>query len=107
MITARYFFLTLVLSLSAQLFISCDKLPGAKIPEEKFVNYYIDLAVAQDSLGRGIPATQKILIALDTKYNVTREQYNRTLKYYNDNPEKWELFYDKVIPELQKRQVKN
>ncbi len=96
-----------VLVLGSQLLISCDKLPGAKIPEGKFVNYYIDLVTAQDTLGKDVPATEKILVSLDTKYSVTREQYDKTLKYYNENPEKWELFYDKVTAELQKRKLQN
>ncbi len=87
-------------------FIALVSLAGCKprISESKFVNYYIDFVVMQDSLGRDKGSTDKIIDALDKKYSVTRKEYEATIDYYSADTERWELFFNKVIKEAQKRE---
>jgi hypothetical protein len=87
------------------LFTSCGKLFGSKIPEEKFVSYYIDLLAAQDSLGKDPATTGKILTTLNKKYDVSAEQYDRTIKFYSDNPDEWERFFSRAITVAQQRKT--
>lgn len=86
-------------------FMSCGKLFGTKIPEEKFVSYYVDYIVAQDSLGRDTASTAKILETLNKKYDVTQKQYDNTIKYYSENPDDWDKFFEKVIDLAQKKRA--
>lgn len=90
---------------SSLLFSSCGKLFGSKIPEEKFVSYYIDFLAAQDSLGKDPATTGKILTALNKKYDVSAEQYDRTIKFYSDNPDEWEKFFSHAITVAQQRKT--
>ncbi len=76
----------------------------SRIPESKFVSYYIDFVVMQDSLGRDKASTDKIIDALDKKYSVTRKEYEATIDYYSADTERWELFFNKVIKEAQKKE---
>lgn len=90
-------------------FIAVLSLTGCKsrISESKFVNYYIDFVVMQDSLGRDKGSTDKIIDALDKKYGVTRKEYEATIDYYSADTERWELFFNKVIKEAQKREMES
>lgn len=36
------------------------------------------------------------------RHNITPEDYQRTLDFYNRTPEKWESFFDKVIARIEK-----
>lgn len=71
------------------------------IPEEKFIDIYIDYLTAQDSLGTDIKSSEKIRNNLFSKYKITNEQYNFTLSYYNESPERWGIFFDKVIKKIE------
>ncbi len=36
------------------------------------------------------------------KYGITEKLYENTLKYYNEKPERWQNFFDKVISRVEK-----
>lgn len=77
------------------------------VKEEVFVSFYIDLAVAQDSLGSAPEPTARILNDLYKRYGITRAEYNATLAYYNSEPKRWETFFQKVTALLEaKRDAK-
>jgi len=67
------------------------------IPEDKFIKFYIDYTIAQDSMGTDIPATKKILSVLYKKYSVDSTQYLKTIAWYSGDPKRWETFFDKAI----------
>ena len=91
------------------LFTAALSLTGCRprISESKFVNYYIDFVVMQDSLGRDKVSTDKIIDVLDKKYGVTRKEYEATIDYYSAETERWELFFNKVIKEAKKRELES
>jgi hypothetical protein len=72
-----------------------------KMSEEKFVSFYTDMVIAQDSLGTSTAATKKIRENLYKKYDINEEMYRQTIDFYNKDPQKWEEFFDKVIKNLE------
>ncbi|MBZ0199240.1 MAG: DUF4296 domain-containing protein [Ignavibacteriaceae bacterium] len=77
------------------LFPSCNN--GKVIPEEKFIRLYTDIVIAQDTTAEAYNGMVKIRTEVLKRFNVTEKEYNSTLDYYNAKPERWELFFDKVI----------
>ena len=82
----------------------CNIFRTSHIPESKFVNYYIEFVIMQDSLGKDKVSTTKILEHLNKKYQITQAQYESTLQYYGEEPARWEEFFNKVLAEVKKRQ---
>jgi hypothetical protein len=74
-------------------FISaCDK--GPPIQEEKFIKVYVDLLIVQDSTTAETFSLDSIKTLVFTKHNISSEQYDETINYYNSRPEKWAAFFD-------------
>jgi hypothetical protein len=83
------FKLFLVFSL---LLSACDK--GPAIPEEKFIKVYVDLLIVQDTTTAETISLDSIKTLVFTKHNISSEQYDETINYYNSQPEKWAAFFD-------------
>ena len=75
------------------IFFSCSD--GKIIPEEKFVNVYTDLVIAQDT------SKVKNHDIIFRKYNITVDEYEKTIEYYNEKPERWIKFFDSVIQKVE------
>ena len=71
-----------------------------RINEDKFVLVFTDLVIAQDSLGSSFKQ-EIVKQAVFKKYNITIKEYDATLAYYNSNPKKWDLFFNKAIAHLE------
>jgi Domain of unknown function (DUF4296) len=71
------------------------------IEENKFVNIYSDLVIAQDTIPSNPPVFSSEKQKIFARYNVTSEEYKNTIDYYNQNSEKWKDFFDKVTAHLQ------
>ncbi len=84
-------------------YAGCGKVFNSKIPEDTFVSFYIDLTMAQDSLGKDPVVTGKILTELNKKYKVTPERYQNTLQYYSEDPDRWDAFFEKVSAAILKK----
>jgi len=67
------------------------------IPEDKFIKVYVDLMVIQDTTGVSQVSADSIKAIVFKRYNITDADYNNTLDYYNDSPEKWDSFFKKAI----------
>ncbi|MBA4250443.1 MAG: hypothetical protein C0425_02735 [Chlorobiaceae bacterium] len=78
-----------------------------KMSEEKFILFYTDLIIAQDSLGNDLQSNEAIRKSLFEKYDVSESEYQNTLDYFNQKSERWESFFGKVIEHLEKRQAEN
>jgi len=81
--------------LAAVFFISgckSDKI----IDEEKFIMLYTDLVIAQDTSNADYNMMIKIRSQVLDRYKVTDEQYKFTIDYYNENPDRWQVFFEKV-----------
>ncbi len=75
-------------------FLSCS---GETIDNEKFIDAYIDLHIAEDTLKQVSGDIQKIKEKILAKHGLTWKEYNKTFNYFNENPELWDAFYEKVI----------
>jgi hypothetical protein len=74
-------------------FISaCDK--GPPIPEEKFIKVYVDLLVIQDTTTASTFSLDSVKTLVFTRHDISAEDYDATVKYYNSQPEKWVAFFD-------------
>lgn len=82
-------------------FISCDK--SQVIPEENFIKIYADMTIMQDTsalLQKQI--SEKVL----SKYHYSENDYKKTIESYNNDPEKWTKFFDKVIEHIETLKAK-
>lgn len=82
-------------------FVSCKN--NAIIEEDKFVQIYSALVIAKDTLKTDHASVQKEIFS---RYKVTDEQYENTIEYYNEDPARWEKFFDKVIENVSGLQKK-
>jgi hypothetical protein len=96
-------FLTCIALLLSQ--NSCkQKEPSKVIPEPKFVALYARLTTASvtarpmppDSLGSARMVDS--ILALE---GATREQFNATIRWYNEDVRRWKPFFDEVVAALE------
>ena len=81
---------------------SCDQAPP--ISDEKFIKVYSEMVFMQDT-----SSLSQILIK-DTvlnKFKISKNDYDRTIEFYNNNPEKWQTFFDSVIVYMEKVKPKS
>ena len=71
---------------------ACDNSP--EIEEKKLVKIYSEMIFMQDTSSL---SAQLIKEKVLKKFNVNENDYFTTIKYYNDNPKKWQKFFDEVI----------
>jgi hypothetical protein len=85
--------------------LACDK--GPPIQEEKFIKVYVDLLIVQDTTTAETFPLDSIKTLVFTKHNISSEQYDETISYYNSRPEKWAAFFDsaKVYVERLKKEI--
>lgn len=90
------YLITIIFYLSSSLlFISCSDDKTIK-DEEKFAKVYIDLLISEEqnrSDSLKIKSGQENIFK---KYGVSQKQYEATINYYNQNPERWREFFTKV-----------
>lgn len=67
-----------------------------RIPEKKLIKIYSDLVISFDTTSEKSNVDslrQKVL----SRYGVTKEEYERSVNWYNRNPKEWSGFFNKVI----------
>jgi len=75
------------------LFMSaCDK--GPPIQEEKFIKVYVDLLIIQDTTTASTFSPDSVKTLVFMRHNISAEDYDATVNYYNSQPEKWVAFFD-------------
>ena len=74
------------------LFQGCEKDPP--IQEEKFIKVYVDLLIIQDTTTVESFSTDSVKSLVFARHNISSEQYEKMLDYYNSQPEKWTAFFD-------------
>ncbi len=82
----------ILLFVSLILFSACDK--GPPIPEEKFIKVYTDLLIIQDTTNTAAFSLDSIKTFVFRRHNISSEQYDETISYYNSHPDKWITFFD-------------
>jgi len=86
---------------------SCDK--GPPIPEEKFIKVYVDFLIIQDTTTAHTFSLDSIKTLVFNRHEVSPEQYDATIEYYNSQPEKWVAFFDSAtayVEDLKKEDEK-
>ena len=77
---------------SSLLLSGCDKAPPT--PDEKFLELYVDLLIIQDTTTTTNFSLDSVKTLVLNRYNVSLDQYDAMLKYYNSSPERWIVFFD-------------
>ncbi|GMU96718.1 MULTISPECIES: DUF4296 domain-containing protein [Ignavibacterium] len=77
------------------LFISCKEKPP--INEEQFVKIYADLISAPDSISVDTLKFSDYKKKVFSDFGCSENEFEQTVKFYNQTPEKWDEFFKKVI----------
>lgn len=92
----RIYHLLLILFL---IILSCDE--KQPIAEDKFIMIYSNLISAPDSIAvdslKFVEYKQKVF----SEYGYSEKDYEKTVRFYNQYPEKWEEFFRKVIKHIE------
>jgi hypothetical protein len=77
---------------------SCKQNP--KIEEKKFIKIYSEMIFMQDSSSS---LTQnEIKIKVLKKFDTSKNDFDETIKFYNEEPERWQKFFDSTIAYIEK-----
>jgi len=82
----------LVLFLFLLSLVVCGCKSKERLDEDTFVNVYTDLIIAEDT----VDVSKNFKNEIFKKYNISEKTYTNTVNYYNDKPEKWQKFFEKV-----------
>lgn len=88
----KYFFLISTFTL---LLISCNTKPP--VPEETLILIYTDLMFAQDTAQVSTKNIDSLRAEVFNRYFVSENDYLNTIEFYNEYPERWEKFFERVI----------
>lgn len=75
------------------------------IDDEKFVEIYSEVLLAQTLEGGDPETTSKILEKICKRFNISIEQYESTVNFYKADYKGWDLFFEKVITILEKKKL--
>ncbi len=64
---------------------------------ERFVDAYVDIRIAEDTLKNDSTDTGRLKAEILKRHGLTEEKYESAFKYFNENPELWEQFYNEAI----------
>ena len=76
------------------------------VPEEKLILVYTDLMFAQDTASVNSKNVDSLKTEVFNRYEITEEDYQKTLEFYNESPERWEKFFEKVIEYIESLKTK-
>ncbi|MGD8306977.1 MAG: DUF4296 domain-containing protein [Ignavibacteria bacterium] len=85
--------------------ISCSE--KEILPEDKLIEIYVDLLVAQDTLSGESVSVDSVKNVILNKYNTSDLVYRNTIDYYNESTERWEEFFNKALKYVEKLKAKN
>ncbi len=90
----------LFLLLLTTIIVSCSE--ENPIPEDKLIDIYVDILIAQDTVAAESVPIDSIKTMVLAKYDVNDSLYNFTIQYYNRHPERWEKFFNRAIEYVEK-----
>ncbi len=87
------------------LFSGCSK--DNILNENQFVKVYADIIITQDTTSLKNASIDSVKEIIFKKHNITAQEYNATINYYNQSPEKWGEFFKKAVAYVEelKKQV--
>ncbi len=77
------------------LFLACEE--KSPISEDKFIQIYAHLISVPDSVSVDSLKFSEYKKRIFSDFNCSEEDYELTVKYYNQKPEKWDEFFKNVI----------
>jgi len=93
----RIFFLVLTVMIMFNGLQSCKK--SSAIDEKKFIKIYAEMIFMQDTSSLSQRTIKENVLK---KYNVSEKDYSSTINFYNDDPERWQQFFDSTIVYIEK-----
>ena len=69
----------------------------SEISEDTLVKIYTDVVIAQDTSDADSLDFTEVNQAVFNRYNVTAEDYRKSIMLLNEDAERWQEFFDKVI----------
>lgn len=87
------------------LFFSCSE--KEILSEEKFIEIYVDILVAQDTLSEESVNMDSLNTIILNRHKTSDLVYRNTVNYYNESAERWEQFFDKVVVYVEALKTKN
>lgn len=94
-----YIFFTLMLLLCQT---GCRREKESSLPghQQRFVEVYVELQKFKRRHSDLDPIPLDSSRAIVQKYGFTKQEFENSLTYFNENPERWEMFYKKVTERL-------
>ena len=77
------------------------------LPEEKFIEIYVDILVAQDTLSEESVNMDSLKTIILDRHKTSDLVYRNTVNYYNESAERWEQFFDKAVAYVEALKTKN
>lgn len=77
---------------------------SAPIPEEKFVQLYIELSLAHEKYKYNPPKLEEERKRILQQSKVTMDDVDKFIKAYKRKPEKWVKLWEKINQELERLQ---
>jgi major membrane immunogen (membrane-anchored lipoprotein) len=96
------FFISLFL-ITIILITSCNS--SDIIEEETFVQIYSELLISKEKYKGNAKSFITDRARIFKAYNVDRTQVDATLEYYNSDPQRWKVFFEKVVKKLENIQL--
>ena len=85
--------------------LSCSK--KNTVDEDKLIKVYADLLIIQDTTNIENYSLDSLRTTVLNRYDLTLPQYEEMIKVYNQEPKKWEEFFDKAIAYVNELKAKN
>jgi hypothetical protein len=85
------------------IFISLNCNENNIIEEDKFIQIYSDIIIANDTISSPSQVSDSILLSILNKHGETKDDYKATIEYYNEDSERWEKFFSKAVTYLEKK----
>ena len=75
--------------------LSCSK--KNTVDEDKLIKVYADLLIIQDTTNVENYSLDSIRTIVLDRYDLTLPEYEKMISEYNQDPKRWEKFFDKAI----------
>ena len=75
--------------------LSCSK--KNTVDEDKLIKVYADLLIIQDTTNVENYSLDSIRTTVLDRYDLTLPEYEKMISEYNQDPKRWEKFFDKAI----------
>jgi hypothetical protein len=80
----------------------CRREKESSLPDhhQRFVEVYVELQKFKQRHSDLDPIPLDSSRAIVQKYGFTKQEFENSLAYFNENPERWEMFYKQVTERL-------